>query len=374
VDIELAGPVLAPQFGATFAVKIFVFEFVTGGGCGDFDVPDLLENSLLKEGRAMALAICEDFLALDNINVSVLQDNRLPELRLPSIASHRVAGRRDLLATFDREASQADWTLVIAPELGGQLLHYCQRTTDVGGQLLGPSVSFVSLASDKNRLCEALSSRQIPVPDLCSIHSACSPEKPLILKRADGAGSQDVRLLTSRSDLVDAMEKIKQQPSQWRLERFCSGISVSVSVIASRSRLYMLPASTQHLRDDGSFGYLGGRLPLSDELNHRAGQLARQALTVMPESLGYVGIDIVLGSAADGSEDVLIEVNPRLTTSYIGLRALSQHNLAAAMLDVCSGKQPDLEFDTCPVEFDAAGKIRPITGQELDPLFEDKTA
>jgi predicted ATP-grasp superfamily ATP-dependent carboligase len=73
-------------------------------------------------------------------------------------------------------------------------------------------------------------------------------------------------------------------------------------------------------------------------LAERAVRLTRQAIETMPGLLGYVGIDIVLGAAEDGSQDWLIELNPRLTTSYIGLRALAQTNLAQLVLQLARGE------------------------------------
>jgi predicted ATP-grasp superfamily ATP-dependent carboligase len=49
-------------------------------------------------------------------------------------------------------------------------------------------------------------------------------------------------------------------------------------------------------------------------------------------------VDVVLGDDADGSRDFAIEINPRLTTSYVGLRAAAQTNLASAMLKVAQGE------------------------------------
>ena len=57
-----------------------------------------------------------------------------------------------------------------------------------------------------------------------------------------------------------------------------------------------------------------------------------------------MGVDLVLGRDPTGAEDFVIEVNPRLTTSYVGLRAAAKTNLAEAMLRVAEG-------DTTPVEF-----------------------
>jgi predicted ATP-grasp superfamily ATP-dependent carboligase len=44
---------------------------------------------------------------------------------------------------------------------------------------------------------------------------------------------------------------------------------------------------------------------------------------------GYVGVDLLLTQ----NEALLIEINPRLTTSYIGVRQVIDLNLAQAMWD-----------------------------------------
>ena len=96
------------------------------------------------------------------------------------------------------------------------------------------------------------------------------------------------------------------------------------------------------------FFYKGGSLPIELELAKRAIELGRRALIVTHGRRGYVGLDLVLGEATDGSQDYVIEVNPRITTSYLGLRQASKTNLAQAMLDVADGNVPGLLFsDEC---------------------------
>ena len=84
--------------------------------------------------------------------------------------------------------------------------------------------------------------------------------------------------------------------------------------------------------------------------------MALAVTEAFPLTAGYLGIDMVLAQRPD-QRDVVIEVNPRLTTSYVGLRELAHCNLAEAMLDVAQGKAPDLSFDEGPVEFLADGTI-----------------
>ena len=93
------------------------------------------------------------------------------------------------------------------------------------------------------------------------------------------------------------------------------------------------------------------------ELARRATELGERALDALPDATGYVGVDLVLGNAPDGSEDVVIEVNPRLTTSYVGLRAMTSSNLAAAILHLANGTSLDLEFNDHPIEFFPDGTV-----------------
>ena len=75
----------------------------------------------------------------------------------------------------------------------------------------------------------------------------------------------------------------------------------------------------------------------------------------MPGLQGYVGVDVVLG---DDRRDWAIEINPRLTTSYVGLRALARFNLAEAMLAAVRGDPlPRLDWSPGPTEFTPHGRV-----------------
>lgn len=89
----------------------------------------------------------------------------------------------------------------------------------------------------------------------------------------------------------------------------------------------------------------------------RAADLGRRALTAMPATLGYVGVDLILGHLRSGDEDFVIEVNPRITTSYIGLRKIADSNLAAAMLQIAVGQRPAVPFSDRFVQFLADGTM-----------------
>jgi predicted ATP-grasp superfamily ATP-dependent carboligase len=136
-------------------------------------------------------------------------------------------------------------------------------------------------------------------------------------------------------------------------------LPASVAFLCGPGVVCPLAPCEQRLSHDGRFSYLGGRLPLAPELADRAVGLGRRALGALPSALGYVGIDLVLGADPAGAADYVIEVNPRLTTSYVGLRAASRTNLAAALLASAAGEAVKVEFAPSPLEFAADGKTAP---------------
>jgi predicted ATP-grasp superfamily ATP-dependent carboligase len=123
------------------------------------------------------------------------------------------------------------------------------------------------------------------------------------------------------------------------VQPFVPGLACSVAFLIGPEEIIALAPCGQHLSNDGRFRFLGGELPLPPDLAERAVALGRRAVASVPGLNGYVGVDLVLGASRDGVEDAVIEINPRLTTSYVGLRALAEVNLAEAMLRVVEGRK-----------------------------------
>jgi predicted ATP-grasp superfamily ATP-dependent carboligase len=302
----------------------------------------------------------------------------------------RVGDDESRAAAFARLAREADWSLVIAPEIGGQLVACCRAVLAAGGRLLGPSPAALAVVCDKHSTTEALRAADVPTTLGISLPPGELPPSdfpfPAVLKPCDGAGSQDVQFFPSRPSAADWPRRKTSQ----RLERFCPGLATSVALLvgpphaaqqstggASGTRkvpllgkpavapapvfetaaVYPLAPCRQHLSDDGSFAYLGGSLPIEPAMAARATAFARRTVAAVPGLFGYVGVDLVLGADTGGRDDFVIEINPRLTTSYLGLRKLATANLAAALLDVAGGDEPKLSFATKLVRFNACGDI-----------------
>jgi len=328
-------------------MRVFPYEFFTAGdwqSAGDFSPAEA--ESMRLEGGAMLAAVVADFAAIEGTQVM-----RMEHAEVQSLGAQ---------VAFDRLAAQADWTLVIAPETHGLLAAYARRAVAAGGRLLGPGPELIELCADKQRLAEHLTTAGILVPDGRPIEvGAALPSDfiyPAVLKPRDGAGSMGIQWIENANTEIST-----EYPC--RLEPFCPGMPVSVAVLCGPKVLVALPACRQNLSSDGRFSYLGGSLPLSPGLAARAQRLAEAAIGTLHDPVGYLGIDMVLGGRADGGEDFVIEINPRLTTSYIGLRAASRTNLAQAMLTAARGEPPDVSFAPGGVQFLADGRTQAMARQ-----------
>ncbi len=346
-------------------LHLFLYELVTGGGMLD---QSAVPPSLLAEGSAMLAALAADFAAIGDVKISALRDGRLEDLGLSGCAAHVVRHADQERGLFAQLAAEADWTVVIAPELDGMLLQRVRCVEAVGGRPLGPGSELVALASDKQRTAEHLAAAGVPAPQ-GRVLAADEPlpanfSYPAVLKPLDGAGSHEVRLVAT----ADAAPARRSQPM--RLERFCEGTPVSVAALCGPRGHVLLPPCRQRLSGDGRFRYLGGSLPLAPPLAARATRLAEQALAALDHPLGYLGLDLVLGPEPHRPEDVVIEINPRLTTSYVGLRAACTGNLAAAMLALAQGEPAVVAFRPEPVQFEPAPKraASPFSSGDL-PAF-----
>ena len=339
---------------------ILVYEYLTGGGLYSTGPATLPVSSLLDEGAAMVRALTADFAQIEGCQVHALCDVRQRELELGHCARHLIHDAVEELQILQHWSARSDWTVVIAPETGGALSRRVEVVEKAGGRLLGPSAKWVQVAAHKTETVQQLAAAGVATPRLLrSLDAATYPDDyPLVIKPVDGAGS----LGLERLELPVTDHPAVDTPDQWHVEAWVAGVPASVSLLCRGQETIVLPAGQQCFSEGLHGHYLGGRMPLSQPWRDRAERLAQKAIRALPGAWGFVGVDLILGNAEDGSHDVVLEVNPRLTTSYVGLRELLDQNLAEIMLCLAEGGRCDMVLRAGGVEFDADGTTRCSSG------------
>ncbi len=241
---------------------------------------------------------------------------------------------------------RCDAVLVVAPETDGILPRLLEQAESAGIPVLGSTAAAAAAAGDKAECCRILEQAGLPVPRTREAHFSEAAEAaarmgfPLVLKPVDGAGSEGVCVLSRVSELPGTLAALRRSTARDAvlMQSLARGIPASVSLLASDRDCLPLSLNLQIMDEGNRFRYAGSRVPFDHPARPLAMRAARAAVLAIPGLRGYVGVDLVLG------EDAVrcIEINPRLTTSYIALRRVAKLNLAHSIWDACmAGKLPD---------------------------------
>lgn len=292
-------------------MKIFVYEHITA---------TFAENGspLYREGLLMRNALEEDLTQIAGIEI--LKFIRKQELKSGlAFDSH-----------FCKLVNQADAVWLIAPEFDHILFYLAKRIEQLGKPLLSPSSAVIELTTDKRKLAEFWGNANVCTPSLIDTN-----EYPFVYKPFDGAGSTATMLVCNQTDWHTAQNHASEAgyaSERMIRQKYIPGKAASVSFLVGHQQkpIALLPCE-QVLSADGFFSFQVSRLLVGNEAI-RAKAIAEQAIFSVYDAIpfqGYVGVDVVLG---DDGQDYAIEINPRLTTSYIELRKHLPFNICQRLI------------------------------------------
>ena len=347
-------------------MKILVYEHFTALG-------DAAPPPLRREGGAMLRALAADLSrAGHDVAVDAPSRGRAHRRRVPGSASDSADpggnggrgpanGTAGSVGSFRAAAKNVDAVWIIAPETGGRLERLTRAALDEGVAVLGSSPRAIRTAGSKWRTARALERAGVPVvPTLrvpahaARLNGGTGWRFPLVLKPDDGVGCEGVELIRGEEEL-GRVRRTAALRSHRLIQPRLPGVAASVAVLVGPGVALPLAVASQRLRIGATFRYSGGEVPMDSPLAGRARALAVQACRAIPGLAGYVGVDLIL--TPEGP--VVVEVNPRLTTSYLGLRAATRTNLAAAAIRALAGRRPrPVRFDA-RVRFDVGGRVMP---------------
>lgn len=331
-------------------MRVFVCEFVTGGGMADRPLP----AGLHREGDMMLGAVVKDLALLDGVEVATTRDARLPRSDLPA-RTHRIDPASDPWLVWRQWIAEADAVWPIAPETGGILERLSNLVLAGRRILLGSRPAAVRLAASKRETAAVLQAAGIATVFTMPLDTAPASGPPpsecgWVVKPDDGAGAEDTFVFAS-PDALRRWSDGRPDLDRFVVQPFLPGVAASLSLLCCRGRAMLLSCNSQDIRRHGDrLRYHGGMVGCYEGRRQAYEPLAARVAEAIPELWGHVGIDLL--ETADGP--VVIEVNPRVTTSYAGLRASLGVNPAALLLSLLHGGPAAIHrFRHSPVRVEA---------------------
>ena len=323
-------------------MEILVYEHVSGGGFADEAIP----ASVLSEGFGMLRTLIADFKVAGH-GVTTMLDSRIARLNPPIDADCivPVSSSKETRANLQNIADQIDFAYVIAPETSGILRSLVELVEEAGVTSLNCPAAAIEKVSDKASFHESVRKLGLPLPEtkLFKVTDHLDTIKkmvldnfafPVVFKPSDGISCCGLSVVRTTDQVADALDKIKQESSseQFLVQELIGGAAASVSMLSTGDNVVPVSLNRQDIAletPEACSMYSGGAVPLDHPLHAEAFAVAEKLVKSFQDLRGYVGVDFVLTE----DEAVVVEVNPRLTTSYIGLRRVIDFNAAEAILN-----------------------------------------
>ncbi|MDD1712365.1 MAG: ATP-grasp domain-containing protein [Methanoregulaceae archaeon] len=252
-------------------------------------------------------------------------------------------GPGDFGEEIARLAPGCDCGLVIAPDC---LLYRYTAILERLTHNLGCGSMNAAVSADKRQTSRILARHGIAVPEEV-------PKGKGVVKPVTGCGSLGV-VLTDRA------------PGPGEIAtRYIEGEHLSVSLVASRvvgnACLYYtgepslpLALNRQIIRidDEGRFHYEGGETPVDHPRREEIRKTAARAVQVLG-CQGYAGVDLVVTP----DQVYVVDVNPRITTSIVGIVACMDEEIADILVMASRGEALAPVHLHGHVRFDSKGTV-----------------
>ncbi|VAX18133.1 hypothetical protein MNBD_NITROSPINAE01-899 [hydrothermal vent metagenome] len=269
-------------------MKVFIYESVS--------CEEQSESPLIKEGRAMLDSVTRDFEATGIVDILTATHN-----------------------TFSTALEKCDAALIIAPETNGKLEKLTCAVIDSGKVNLGCTHTAIKVTGDKFLFSKIMQENAIPHPKTFMADDIQNLQGRCVIKPVDGAGSENITLCNPGDYTGETKNMIAQECVE--------GEPMSLSIISDEKTFKILSVNRQFLTDE--MQYTGGEI-VNTLPSAKLYSLTEKIKNAIAGLSGYWGIDFV--QTKDGP--VVIEVNPRITTSYCALSAHLQINPAKLILNM----------------------------------------
>jgi predicted ATP-grasp superfamily ATP-dependent carboligase len=324
-------------------LRLLICEYVTGGGFAGAPLPP----ALAREGDMMLGALVKDVAALDGIDIVLVRDARLPATD-NFRTCHVIRVDENPWQVWRDAIQEVDAVWPIAPETGAALSRLSELVVDAGRMLIGSRPPAVALTTSKRETVERLRAIPSPLQGEGRVGGACDviPVVPTVraaevardglpdssegwvVKPDDGAGAEATHLFRHADEL---RQRLAASPDADNLvvQPYLPGTAASLSMLCRGGRAWLLSCNRQDVViENDAFRFSGCVVGGLEQRRPIYARVAAAVADAIPDLWGYVGIDLV----DRDSGPIVLEVNPRLTTSYVGLRRAIGVNPAGLVL------------------------------------------
>lgn len=318
-------------------MRLLVFEFITGGGLINQPLPP----SLLQEGYLMRNALLDDLCLLNKLELLVLHDERVAfavETHHKYIRYLIINTGKDIQELLLEKSSLYDAVWLIAPETEGVLARWAQFFNEQGKKMCLSGQEAIDLCQDKLATFNRLQKAGVAcIPSFLFTSKVVIEPGLWVLKANDSVGCDEVYLLQEEQHWKAVLAKLIPE-HRYILQPYIAGKVLSLSCLFYQGQTFFICCNEQQMTIERQQFILSAcRVNVQTEKCQQYQQLCQSIAAAIPQLFGYIGIDFI---ETEAGENLILEINPRLTSSYAGINEATGLNVAELVLAMLNQKIP----------------------------------
>jgi len=290
--------------------KVLIYEYFTGGGIIN---EELCSSSLLSEAKIIVNSVVNEYCKSQEYQVYYFLDSRLkldnPGKSIEIKSSEQLYDIK-LLRTFDL-------ILPILPEQNMELYSYCEFLAEQNIETLISSPETIKVLSDKYVFSSFCLKHNIPcIPSYLSSQINAIPHDTIIEKDRYGVGCSHVKKISKKDSIK--RKKMIYQP-------YIKGNHFSLCVYYEKKSFKILTLNEQDIvLDNNKIKLRSLKVNVKNSHYLELYSILRNIYKSLPGLYAYVGVDLIMTR----DKILVVEVNPRLTTSFTGISSTLGINLS----------------------------------------------
>ncbi len=314
-------------------MRIFILEYFLSQ-----KKDSIFKESFYKEGKQILISLIKSFSKLKDIELSIFIDENNINLinnnfnNVNFLVTKTNAQNSYFEKLINLDINKCDYFLIIAPETNNLLYQITKIMENKNLNNLGCSSSCIKKAANKWLLYNNFKNTSIQLAESYLIGenklNLNNNFFPAVIKAKYSAGSE-LEIINSKKEFINL--NIKNYEGQI-IQKIIKGIPGSLSLAANSKKLQILSFNKQLIASQ-DFSYLGSTINYKFPEQYQLEQFADSIKKEYPNLNGYFGIDFIYNETGF----FLLEINPRITSSFIGLAKIS--NPAKIILDLAKNKK-----------------------------------
>ena len=222
----------------------------------------------------------------------------------------------NVITDISKKIKENDKVLILAPEENLILFNLIKSLEDKNIGHFNTNSNFIYSSTNKFELNIKLKNSKKYQIKTYKDYSKVYMDKEIVAKPNDGVGAQNLFIFKNKFDL----EKNKHRLNDFHIyQEYIKGTIIGINIVITKNKIIILSINEQIYKNSSSNEIYLSKIHIGkyNYLFEDFRIFVESILSNFNNFFGFIGIDAIL---TQDKKIVFLEINPRLTTSYIGLR------------------------------------------------------